>query len=67
MPMIEITQAQADGAAFKARLRKLGISQIELAKRFRCSPPTISDWITGRTRIPGSALAYLALIEIYEK
>ena len=40
------------GAQLRQALKRLGISQMELARRLRVAPSTVRRWIAGRTSIP---------------
>lgn len=44
------------------RLKAIGINQIEVAVQLGTHPTTISNWISGRTRIDSNSLAALEAI-----
>lgn len=45
---------------FRAKLRRLGWSQADLARRLDVFPSTVTDWVN-RDVVPGYAFAYLNL------
>jgi putative transcriptional regulator len=57
-------EATADAAAWARRVRRrIGLSQIEFARRIGVQPATIRDWETGRAAPMGTARALLRLID----
>lgn len=47
---------------FEMLMNDSELSQSELARRIEVSPNTVSNWATGKTKVPGAVLAYLTLL-----
>ena len=50
------------GDELKRMLVDLGWSQAELAGRISTNQNTVSRWVNGQSRVPGSVVAYLELL-----
>jgi transcriptional regulator with XRE-family HTH domain len=53
---------RADLERLKALMVDCDLTQAELSRRIDADKNTISHWVTGKHRVPGSVLAYLELL-----
>jgi len=50
------------GDELKSFLKELGWRGSELARRVSASRNTVSRWVTGKTDIPGTVVAYVGIM-----
>lgn len=50
---------------FRAALKRLGLSQVQLARLLDVKSSAVNRWHNGRAAVPGYASAYVTLAERY--
>jgi len=55
------------GKDFKSALIDLGLSQARFAQRLGVRPSTVSEWVSGKTKVPGYAIYAVKLLSAIAK